>query len=275
MGKISIGINTEFVRHDDVSFEAAIEKAAELGFEYVEPWVHQGREMMSEAGYYMSVSMQDDPYRIKRACDKAGLKISGFDVHATLCKPEVSVEFLKQAVRFAAEIGTPVINTSEGIKADWTTEDEDFALIRYSLMQIAEVAEPRNVLIGIEQHKQYTSTPEGMKRICDDMAHSPAIGINFDTGNAYIAGQDPITWLESVVDKVVHVHAKDISVQHSDKERGEVTGTPAGCACGDGVIDWKKVIEILKGGPRDIVMSVECGTVEQAEKSLKYLKSML
>ena len=30
---------------------------------------------MSEAGYYMTVSMLDDPYRIKRACDKAGIKL--------------------------------------------------------------------------------------------------------------------------------------------------------------------------------------------------------
>jgi len=41
------------------------------------------------------------------------------------------------------------------------------------------------------------------------------------------------------------------------------------------VIDWKKVIEICRRAPRDIVLSVECGTIEQAEKSIKYLKSLL
>ena len=59
-------------------------------------------------------------------------------------------------------------------------------------------------------------------------------------------------------------------------ERGKVTGTPVGCACGDGVIDWKKVIQIVrKECPRDIVLSVECGTVEQAERSIKHLKPLL
>ena len=47
---------------------------------------------------------------------------------------------------------------------------------------------------------------------------------------------------------LVHVHAKDIAFEHSEAERGKVTGTPVGCACGDGVIDWKKVIEILREG---------------------------
>jgi sugar phosphate isomerase/epimerase len=73
----------------------------------------------------------------------------------------------------------------------------------------------------------------------------------------------------------VHVHAKDITATQSDAERGKVTGTPVGCACGDGVIDWAKVIAICKTAPRDIVLSVECGTVEQAERSIKYLKQLI
>ena len=61
----------------------------------------------------------------------------------------------------------------------------------------------------------------------------------------------------------------------SSAERGKVTGTPVGCACGDGVIDWEKVIAIIrKGCPRDIVLSVECGTVEQAERSIEHLQSL-
>ncbi len=81
MGKVYVGINLEFVRHADKPFEWAVEKAAELGYTYLEPWVHWGRELMSEAGYYMTVSMLDDPYRIKRACDKAGIKLSGLSSH--------------------------------------------------------------------------------------------------------------------------------------------------------------------------------------------------
>ena len=71
----------------------------------------------------------------------------------------------------------------------------------------------------------------------DSVGASP----NLDTGNAYLAGQDPYAWLERVVDRLVHLHAKDLSIQHSDAERGKVTGTPVGCACGDGVIDWARV----------------------------------
>lgn len=61
----------------------------------------------------------------------------------------------------------------------------------------------------------------------------------------------------------------------SSAERGKVTGTPVGCACGDGVIDWSRVVAICRKAKRDIVMSVECGTVEQAARSLRHLKALL
>jgi len=272
--KIGIGINLEFVRHEDKPFEWAVEKAAELGYEYVEPMVHWGRELLSEAGYFHSVSMLDDPYRIKRACEKSGVKLSGLSSHSTLCKPEISVEYLKQAVRFAAECGAPVINTDEGPKPKWTTEDEDFTLMRYTLREASFLAEERNIKIGLEPHQQYSKTPKGLDRIYN-LVDSPAIGINFDTGNSYLSGQDPIEWLEHVADRLVHLHAKDISVQQSDSERGKVSGTPVGCACGDGVIDWKKVIEVCKKTNKGIVLSVECGTVEQAERSINHLKKLV
>ena len=42
-----------------------------------------------------------------------------------------------------------------------------------------------------------------------------------------------------------------------------------------GVAGRAKVIEIVKKDcPRDIVLSVECGTIEQAERSIKHLKEL-
>ena len=274
MGKIALGVNMEFVRHDDKPFEWGVDKAAELGYEYVEPMVHWGRELLSEAGYFHSVSMLDDPYRLSRACENAGIKLSGLSAHTPLCKPEISVEYLKQAVRFAAECGAPVINTDEGPKPPWTTEEEDHVLMRYVLQEAAAVAEPRGILIGLEPHQQYSKDPDGLDRIYA-LVDSPAIGINFDTGNSYLCGHDPVAWLERVKDRLVHLHAKEIPGAQAEAERGKVTGTAVGCACGEGVIDWEGVVRVCKDAPRDIVFSVECGTVDEAERSIAYLKDLL
>jgi copper ion binding protein len=149
----------------------------------------------------------------------------------------------------AAEIGVPVINTDEGIKAKWTTEEEDFVLIKYTLQEAAFIAERRNIKIGIEPHAQYSRHPDGLDRIYH-LVKSPAIGINFDTGNAYLCGHDVYAWLERVAGRLVHLHAKDISTAHSEAERGKVTGTPVGCACGEGVLDWKRIIGIVARNAR-------------------------
>ena len=75
MGKVSIGVNMEFVRHDDKPFEWGVEKAAELGYEYVEPMVHFGRELLSEGGYFHSVSMLGrspaNPPRLRKGWNQA------------------------------------------------------------------------------------------------------------------------------------------------------------------------------------------------------------
>jgi hypothetical protein len=96
-------------------------KAAEMGFRYFEPMVHFGRELMSEAGYFHTVSMFDDPWRIKDACHQAGLTISGLQSHGPLGRPDVHGEYLKLAIRVAAEIGVPVVNTDWApvVNTDW------------------------------------------------------------------------------------------------------------------------------------------------------------
>ena len=271
---VRIGVNMEYVRREDKSFEWGVAHAAKIGFEYVEPMVHTGRQLLAEGDFFHSVSMSDDPLRIKNCCEENGIKVSGLSGHSCLCKPDVAVDFIKQAVRFAAEIGAPVVNTDDGLKPKWTTKEEDFVLMKYTLREVCNVAEPRGIMIGFEPHQLYSVNLDDFDRIVA-LPGSPAMGVNFDTGNSYLSGQDPYSWMERVKDKIIHLHAKDISKSQSDEERGKVTGTPVGCACGDGVIDWARVIEILKTIPRTIVMSVECGTIEQAEKSFKYLTKLV
>lgn len=91
---------------------------------------------------------------------------------------------------------------------------------------------------GIEPHQSISRTTDGLLKIAT-LVDSPCLRVNYDTGNAYLGGEDPYAGLSVVTDLLVHVHAKEISMQHSEAERGQVTGTPVGCACSDGVIDWE------------------------------------
>ncbi|MEW6743927.1 MAG: sugar phosphate isomerase/epimerase family protein [Planctomycetota bacterium] len=270
-----ISINMEYCRSADMSFEAGAKKAAEIGYQYIEPMVHTGWELLSEVNYFHSFSMEEDPLLMKEICERYRLKVSSLSGHSPLMKPEAAVPRLTRAIVLAASVGARFVNTDEMVKPDWMDDDFAHQVMRYSLTKAALVASRHQVYVCIEPHGIYTRKSDGLLKIVR-LVDSPWIAVNWDTGNAYLAGaEDPYEGLAKVRDHVRHVHAKDISIEHSERERGKVTGTPVGCACGDGVVKWEKVFEILEPLNREIFLSVECGTIDQAQRSLAYLTKAL
>ncbi|WP_407267824.1 sugar phosphate isomerase/epimerase family protein [Radiobacillus sp. PE A8.2] len=274
MAKFRISANMEFVKSADKSFVEGVNIASELGYKYVEPMVHTGWGLLSEVGYFHSFSMEEDPLLMKEICDEAGVKISSFSGHSPLMKPEAAVPRLTRAIQFANATGAKFVNSDEMLKPDWMNDKDAFEAMKYSLTKANMVAKRYGVYICIEPHGIYTKTAQGLLNIVN-LVKSPNIAVNWDTGNSYLAGEeDPYEGLELVKSHVRHVHAKDISMNHSDKERGKVTGTPVGCACGEGVVDWERIIHILKPLDREIFFSVECGTIDEADRSIKFLKKV-
>jgi len=271
MAKYRISVNLEFVRSADLDFRGGIKIASSLGYKYVEPMVHTGWELLSEVGYFHSFSMEEDPLLMKELCDQAGVKVSSFSAHSPLMKPEAAVPRLTRAILFADYTGAKFINSDEMLKPDWMDDEQAHQAMHYSLAKVNLVAQRHKAFLCLEPHGIYTKTAEGLLRIVN-LVPSPWIGVNWDTGNSYLAGlEDPYEGLKRVRDKVLHIHAKDISIHQSEKERGKVTGTPVGCACGEGMVDWDQVFKILDSLDREIFLSVECGTIDQAERSLAFL----
>jgi sugar phosphate isomerase/epimerase len=271
---IELGLNMEFVRRSEKPFAVGVEMAAQLGYKYVEPMLHNGRELMSEAGYYHSVSMEEDPHFIKDILDQHGLKPSAVSAHCPLMRPEISVMYLQRAIQYAAVLKAPVVNTDESYRPSWIADDEIWPVMRYTLKSVLRVAERYNIAIGIEPHQAISKTTDGLMRLATLVDH-PLLRVNYDTGNAYLAGEDIYAALERIGSRLVHVHAKDISVEQSDAERGKVTGTPVGCGCGDGVVDWARVISIIRKHGFSGVLSVECGSPEEAARSLAHLTPLV
>jgi sugar phosphate isomerase/epimerase len=267
---IDVGVNLEFIRCEDKPFEEGVARAAQMGYRYVEPLVHNGRELLSEAGYFHSFSMDNDPLEMKEILDKYGVTASGLSAHCPLMRPEISVPYLEKAIRFAAAIGAPAVNTDEGIRPQWLSDEECFQVMRYTLRKVLQVAERYRIAVAIEPHQSITKKTAGLLKIAT-LVDSPCLKINYDTGNAFLSDEDPYAGLAACLPLLVHIHAKDISIRQAVEERGKVTGTPVGCACGEGVIDWRRVVEMLREAKWSGVLSVECGTPKQAADSLAHL----
>jgi sugar phosphate isomerase/epimerase len=273
--RMGIGVNLEYVRHGDKSLAYGIKRAGQIGYKWVEPCFLDGRCLLSNSGYCHVTSMDTDPMLIKDLCEEAGVKISGLSSHSDLLNPEYGVLYARRGIRYARALGVNVVQiTEDPYPPKWIDESEAYHIMRITLRAIAETCEENGVYIAVEQHGPYTAKIERMKRILT-LVDSPWIKCNFDCGNTFLAGSDPYEMLEAVIDRVVHVHAKDISVKQAEAERGKVTGTAVGCACGDGVIDWKRIVGRLKQAGYRGVLSVECGTEEEAVRSHAYLTKVL
>ena len=275
MARFKIALNMEFCRSADKSFEAGVGIAAGIGYQWIEPMVHTGWELLSEVEYFHSFSMEEDPLLMKEICDRHGVQVASLSAHSPLMKPEAAVDRLTRAAVLASFVGCDVLNTDEMVRPTWMDDDFAHETMRYTLTRMAQVCARHRKYLCIEPHGEYTQTSEGLMKIVD-LVPSPWIQVNWDTGNSYLAGmEDPYEGLEKVRDRIHHIHAKDISIEHSEREKGKVTGTPVGCACGEGLVDWERVIRIMEPVDREIFLSVECGKIDEAERSLAFLQVIL
>ena len=272
---MSVGINLEYVRHADKSLEYGVKTAGKIGYKYVEPCFLMGQCLLSIGKYCHVTSFDTDPSEIRDLCAEAGVKISALSSHSDLLDPEFGVAYARRGIRYAKEVGTNVVQITENMyPAKWIDEKTAYEIMRINLRAISETCEDNGVYLGVEPHGPYTSKIKRMTRLLG-LVDSPWIRCNYDCGNTFLSGEDPYEMLEAVIDKVVHVHAKDISVKQAEAERGKVTGTAVGCACGDGVIDWKRLVGRLKKAGFKGVLSVECGTEDEAVRSLAYMNKVL
>ena len=188
-------------------------------------------------------------------------------------KPEAAIPRLTRAIVLADALGARWVNTDEMLKPDWLDDAFAHEVMRYTLTRADQVARRHGVDICIEPHGVFTKTAAGLRRIVE-LVPSERIGVNWDTGNSLLAGQeDPYEALESVKELVRHVHAKDISMEHAERERGVVTGHAGGLRVRRRRRRLGARAAILRD--RDLVLSVECGTIDEAERSLNFLRTLV
>jgi len=273
MSKMKLCAEADTFRRGEKGFAHAVQMTKELGLEYIEPEVMTGRCLLNIYGYCNIFSLEDDPMEIRKMIEAAGLKVACLSSHSNLLDTEYGVDYLKKAFRFAYILGAPIVNTSEGIKPDWMTDETAFNLMRYNLDSLLKTAENYQIKLTIEPHGVYTTNTQGMLRIME-LNDSPWLAVNFDTGNTTIAGADAVEMLKALVDRVVHVHLKDVKYAE-EREAGHETGTPSGCAVGDGDVDIKGCIEVLKQHGYEGCLSIECDGVEALKRSIAYLKPLI
>jgi sugar phosphate isomerase/epimerase len=227
--------------------------------------------------------MWEDPLEWCEKAAKYGVQFSQIDAAFPLSLPQgatLGVEYAIRTIRWAHIAGCHHIDTTDDRFAPkGITDDQAMEVMKRSYGQIVEAAERYKTIIDIEPHGYYTTKPEFMERMLA-FVDSPYLRMNMDTGNTFIAGQDPVAFLNKFRNKVSHVHVKDVSDSLAASLRGELTGIAVSqCAIGDGVNadNIRKCFDILVDLKYDGVVSLECEGQggPMIEKSLAFVRPLV
>jgi sugar phosphate isomerase/epimerase len=279
---IELGLHTDNWRPLSGSFKAAAECAVKYGIEHVEFAVIHGQYFIQAMGYEPGISLQSNPRALRRYCDGLGLKVSQLDGSYPLMGPDGSafgVQYVQQSIRFAAELDCPMVDTVDGaFEIEGYTRDEVFRITCDNYRQCLSWAEDYGVIINVEPHGPYTCDVEFMARLFEHF-DSECLRLNFDTGNSFIAGKEPLEYVTALRKYLSHCHIKDVSPGLAAALRGEETGiacseVPVGGGVNAGNI--KACLAYLRETGWEGVVSIECfGSDENIAASVAFLTPLV
>jgi sugar phosphate isomerase/epimerase len=280
---MKIGFHTDAFNSSYWNFEKCLQWAQANDIHYIECGVIDGVSWIHGLGYQPHVALYEDPLLLRRKMATYSVQFSQIDAAFPLSGkdgPIYGVPYVLKSIPWAKLAGCSHIATTDGLhKPEGLSDQEALEVMKRSYSQIIEVAEAYEITINIEVHGYFTTNPDltaQMLEFCD----SDFLRLNMDTGNTYIAGQDPVVFCERFKHKVTHAHIKDVSESLAAAVRGEQTGIAVSqCAIGDGVNveNIKKVLTILRDSGFDGVLSMECEGAggPMIEKSLTWLRDTL
>lgn len=278
-----IGFHTDAFNSAYASFERCLEWAEKNDVHFIECGLIDGVSWIHGLGYQPHVALYEDPVLLRKKMADHGVKFSQVDAAYPLSGldgPSRGLPYVLKSIPWAKHAGCSHIATTDGLhKPENLTDYEAMAQMKGLYQQIVETAEAYEMTINIEVHGYFTTNPDRMAEMlafCD----SPYLQLNMDTGNTFIAGQDPVVFCRRFLERVTHVHVKDVSESLAAAVRGEQTGIAVSqCAIGDGVNanNIKQCLGMLRAQGFDGVLSMECEGQggPMIEKSLDWLRQTL
>ncbi|HXL02290.1 MAG TPA: sugar phosphate isomerase/epimerase family protein [Candidatus Atribacteria bacterium] len=248
------------------SLEEALSGIAKAGFSCVELACVEGW-----TNHFSIINYREEDLKsLRSSLSRLGLRVVSISAHSDLSTPE-GVSYLEKALDLARILGAQVVNTG-------TIEEEKKKGILISNLQVlAPEAEKRGVKIGLEIHGNFLKDGLRARELMEELNH-PAVGINYDTGNAiFYGGVCPEEDVKNCLPWIVHFHLKD--------KRGgyKVWDFPP---LGEGDIDFGKIFALAREEKIEVPWSVEIEFdgkfqhsrefVDQAvKKSFDYLENLL
>jgi sugar phosphate isomerase/epimerase len=280
---MKIGFHTDAFNSSAFSFEKALAWAQRNDVHFIEPGLIDGACWIHGLGYFPHVALYEDPMLLRKKMEGYGVRFSQVDAAYPLSGkdgPSRGLPYVLKSIPWAVHAGCDHVATTDGLHApEGLSDDQAMVMMQRSYEQIVATAEAYGVTVTIEVHGYFTTDPEKVEQMLA-FVDSPNLRMNLDTGNSFIAGQDPVEFCRRFLDKISHVHVKDVSESLAESLRGKDTGIAISqCAIGDGVNaeNIKKCLVMLRDHGYDGVLSMECEGQggPMIEKSLAWLRQTM
>lgn len=255
--KVRLGIAPIAWTNDDMpdlgkenTFEQCVSEMALAGF--------TGSEV---GGKYPS-----DTVVLKKELELRGIQICNQWFSSFLIsKPyeETEAEFIK-ATDFLSAMGAKVIGVSEQSysiqgqldqpvwEGKYYMNDQEWTLLTEGLDKLGKIAKDKGMTLTFHHHMgTVVQTEEEIDRFMQQV-DPELVYLLFDSGHLSFAGIDPEKVLKKYVDRVKHVHLKDIRQEMVEKSRNEkwsfLKGVRQGVFTvpGDGDVDFAPIFRIME-----------------------------
>lgn len=208
-----------------------------------------------------------DPEVLKKALELRGVEICNQWFSSFLItKPfeEVEKEFRAQ-LTFLKAMGSKIIGASEqshSVQGQMETpvfghkyvmNDEEWELLCTGLNKLGKIAkEEYGISLTFHHHMgTVVQTAEETARLMEG-TDPEYVNLLFDSGHFAYCGEDPVAMVKKYVDRIKHVHLKDIRPDVVAKVKAEdmsfLAGVRAGAFTipGDGCVDFDSIFKVLE-----------------------------
>jgi sugar phosphate isomerase/epimerase len=203
----------------------AIERISGLGF--------KGLEIMGDRPHLYPPDYSDEDLdRIRRALDETNLKVTNLNSFTLFAvgdtylpswiepepqRREIRIRHTRDSLKTAQHLGCANISVPPGGPLKDVSRREAFRLFHDGLDKVIPLAEELGVKILIEpEPKLLMENTREFKSFIQDV-RSVAVGLNFDIGHFFCAGEDPSKSFEELFEWIGHVHIEDIAATREHK----------------------------------------------------------
>ena len=186
--------------------------------------------------------------QVREDIESAGLPLVMVTTYPDFTHPdpiqrERELEYLRRDIALSSELGATYLRIVAGQAHPDTPVEEGIAWVIENFKRATPVADRFKVRLVYENHSKpgawdyvdFSHPTEIFLEIAEGIKEA-GIGINFDTANTVVYGDDPVAVLRTVIGQVETIHAADTA------KRGKLEPV----LLGEGVVPFAELFSLLK-----------------------------